>query len=308
MPRRNSTVEIVDGKVVFSQEIIDYFESLRNEKTSEWIDKYFNALRDENNLNAKKYNCHHIRPCFSFKDETHNTREETEPLANKIKENLIKLSIYNHIKAHYFLWKIYNNIDSKVAFQKMCGQHRYINNITEKELNEISILQENCAKENQTEEDVKLAIKEWSKTEKGKVSIKKSQEKYSNSEHGKQTRKKYRESEKGKASIKKSQEKYSNSEHGKQKRKESIKKYCESEHGKQKRKEYAQSENGKRSRKKAQNKYNKSEKGKKYHRNYNNRLCYDPKKENYCTYCALTSRKRKNKELYKDVILKNCIV
>ena len=247
-------------------------------KTSEWIDKYFNALRDENNLNAKKYNCHHIRPCFSFKDETHNTREETEPLANKIKENLIKLSIYNHIKAHYFLWKIYNNIDSKVAFQKMCGQHRYINNITEKELNEISILQENCAKENQTDEDVKLAIKEWSKTEKGKASIKKSQEKYSNSEHGKR-------------SIK-----------------ESIKKYCESEHGKQKRKEYAQSENGKRSSKKAQNKYNKSEKGKKYHRNYNNRLCYDPKKENYCTYCALESRKRKNKELYKDVILKNCIV
>ena len=278
MPRRNSTVKIENGKVVFLQEIIDYFESLRNEENSEWIDKYFNALRDENNLNAKKYNCHPIRPCFSFKDETHNTREETEPLANKIKENLIKLSIYNHIKAHYFLWKIYNNIDSKVAFQKMCGQHRYINNITEKELNEISILQENCAKENQTEEDVKLAIKEWSKTEKGKVSIKKSQEKYSNSEHGKR-------------SIK-----------------ESIKKYCESEHGKQKRKEYAQSENGKRSRKKAQNKYNKSEKGKKYHRNYNNRLCYDPKKENYCTYCALTSRKRKNKELYKDVILKNCIV
>lgn len=50
------------------------------------------------------------------------------------------------------------------------------------------------------------------------------------------------------------------------------------------------------------------EKGKKYHRNYDNRLCYDPKKENYCTYCALESRKRKNKELYKDVILKNCIV
>lgn len=278
MSKKNSTVKIENGKVVFSQEIIDYFENLRTVENSEWIDEYFKILNDENNLSSEKYRIHHIRPCFSFKDETHNTREETEPLANKIKENLIKLSIYNHIKAHYFLWKIYNNIDSKVAFQKMCGQHRYINNITEKELNEISILQENCAKENQTEEDVKLAIKEWSKTEKGKTSIKKSQEKYSNSEHGKR-------------SIK-----------------ESIKKYCESEHGKQKRKEYAQSENGKRSRKKAQNKYNKSEKGKKYHRNYDNRLCYDPKKENYCTYCALKSRKRKNKELYKDVILKNCIV
>ena len=72
-------------------------------KTSEQIDKYFNALRDESNLSAKKYNTHHIKPCFTFKDKTHSSREETEPLANKMKENLIKVSIYNHIKAHYFL-------------------------------------------------------------------------------------------------------------------------------------------------------------------------------------------------------------
>ena len=105
MPKRNSTVKIVEGKVVLSQEIIDYFGSLRNGKTSEQIDKYFNALRDESNLSAKKYNTHHIKPCFTFKDKTHSSREETEPLANKMKENLIKVSIYNHIKAHYFLWK-----------------------------------------------------------------------------------------------------------------------------------------------------------------------------------------------------------
>ena len=54
MPRRNSTIKIVDGKVVFSQEIIDYFENLRTIENSEWIDKYFNALRDESNLGAKK--------------------------------------------------------------------------------------------------------------------------------------------------------------------------------------------------------------------------------------------------------------
>ena len=39
-----------------------------------------------------------------------------------------------------------------------------------------------------------------------------------------------------------------------------------------------------------------------------NRQCYDPKKENYCTYSALKSRKRRNKELYKDVILTDCII
>lgn len=32
MAKRNSTVKIENGKVIFSQEIIDYFESLRNEK------------------------------------------------------------------------------------------------------------------------------------------------------------------------------------------------------------------------------------------------------------------------------------
>lgn len=54
MSRRNSTVKIENGKVVFSQEIIDYFENLRNEKNSEWIDKYFEVLSDSSNLNAKK--------------------------------------------------------------------------------------------------------------------------------------------------------------------------------------------------------------------------------------------------------------
>ena len=52
MPRRNSTTEIKNGKVVFSKEILEYFESIRNEKNSEWIDKYFEYLSDE-----KKFNC-----------------------------------------------------------------------------------------------------------------------------------------------------------------------------------------------------------------------------------------------------------
>ena len=69
MPRRNSTTEIIDGKVVFSKEVLSYFESIRTEENSAWIDKYFEYLSDKENLTAEKYNIHHIRPCFSFKDE-----------------------------------------------------------------------------------------------------------------------------------------------------------------------------------------------------------------------------------------------
>ena len=64
-------------------------------------------------MSAKKYNTHHIKPCFTFKDKEHKNRKETEPLANKFNENTIKLSIYNHILAHYYLWRIYDNQDSK---------------------------------------------------------------------------------------------------------------------------------------------------------------------------------------------------
>ncbi len=114
MPRRNSTVEIVDGKVVFSQEVLSYFESIRTEENSVWIDKYFEYLGDESNLSAIKYNLHHIRPCCSFKDNEHKNRKETLPLGDKFKGNIIKLSIYNHLLAHYCLWKIYDNWDSEL--------------------------------------------------------------------------------------------------------------------------------------------------------------------------------------------------
>ena len=106
----NSTVEIKDNKVLFSKEILEYFEDLRNEETSEWIDKYFDILSDENNLTVEKYNIHHIRPCCTFKDKEHKNRKQTQKLADKFNGNLIKLSIYNHFFAHYYLWKIFNSL------------------------------------------------------------------------------------------------------------------------------------------------------------------------------------------------------
>ena len=118
MPRRNSTVEIVDGKVVFSEEVLSYFDNLRTEENSAWIDGYFDVLMKEENKTAEKFNMHHIRPCCTFKDETHKNRTQTKPLADKFNGNLIKLSIYNHFFAHYYLWKIFNNQDLKSAFSK----------------------------------------------------------------------------------------------------------------------------------------------------------------------------------------------
>ena len=161
MPRRNSTVEIVDGKVVFSKEVLSYFESIRTEENGAWVDKYFEYLSDESNLSAEKYNIHHIRPCFSFKDENHKNRKQTKPLADEFNGNLIKLSIYNHILAHRCLWKIFNNFDSKSSFQRMCGQNIFINKLTEDEFKKIAKLREECAKENRTDEEKKEYYKQW---------------------------------------------------------------------------------------------------------------------------------------------------
>ena len=120
MAIRKPNVKIENGKVSFSQEILDYFKNIRTEENSEWINKYFEVLSDPSNFNAEKYNIHHIRPCFTFKDEIHKTRTETEPLANTMKENKIKISVYNHILAHYYLWKIFNDWDSKNAIRYVC--------------------------------------------------------------------------------------------------------------------------------------------------------------------------------------------
>ena len=174
MPRRNSTVEIKDGKVVFSKEVLSYFESIRTEENSAWIDKYFEYLSDEENLTAEKYNGHHIIPCFTFKDETHRTRKETEPFADKVEGNVIELSIYNHLLAHYCLWKIYDNRDSKNTMQRMCGEEKYIDTLTEQELKEIAILKEECAKKNLTEEERKkkkyARVKKYKNSHKQQVS------------------------------------------------------------------------------------------------------------------------------------------
>ena len=268
MPKRYSTVEIVDGKVVFSKEVLSYFESIRNEENSEWIDKYFEYLSDDSNLTATKYNLHHIRPCCTFKDEEHKNRKETLPLGNKFKGNIIKLSVYNHLLAHYCLWKIYGNWDSKNSIQKMCGQKKYIGDLSEDELKEIAKLQEECAKENQTEEEKKEYYKEWYEENKDKVL------EYVN---------KWIENNQDRVKKNKDNWYQRNKDDILKERKGNRPKYLEKERN-----------------------YRRTHRDKVLERN--NRPCKDPIYHDVCTWCALKHRISRNKELYGDTKLSDCLV
>lgn len=269
MAKRNSTVEIVDGKVVFSTEILSYFESIRNEENGVWIDKYFERLSDESNLVATKYNLHHIRPCCTFKDEEHKNRKETQPLGDAFKGNIIKISVYNHLLAHYCLWKIYDDWDSKNAIQKMCGQKKYIGDLTEDELTEIAKLKEECAKENRTEEEKKNYRKEY----------------YWNDREG-AIQRVNEWTEKNQDRVKK------NKDNWYQRNKEKI-----SQKNKENREELRIKERERR------------HKNKERIAELDARPCRDPIRENeICTWNALRKRKHGNKELYKNVILPNCLI
>ena len=282
MPRRNSTVEIKDGKVVFSKEVLSYFESIRNEENSKWIDKYFEYLNDEENLSAEKYNGHHIIPCFTFKDETHRTRKETEPLADKVEGNIIKLSIYNHILAHYCLWKIFDNYNSKHAIQYTIGKDKEINDLSENQIKEIARIREECAEKNQTEEEMKEKQKEYRMSERGKESQRKRSAKYNNThkELVSKRKKKYRETHKEERSQYWS-EYYKNN---KEQVDKTHKKYRD-EH------------------KEDYQKYNHE-----YSEKYFKQVCYDPIKNDYPTLGALRGRIYNHKELYKNIIPTECII
>lgn len=85
------------NKKILLENVLNLIYGWKNKKNSKWIKKYINILSDSSNENAKKFEKHHIIPCFSFKDETHKNRSQTEPLANKIEDNLIKLSYHRSL-------------------------------------------------------------------------------------------------------------------------------------------------------------------------------------------------------------------
>ena len=344
MSTNNSNITVKNNQVQFSKEVLEYFKSIETKKNKEWIDKYFGVLSNVSNLTAEKYNKHHIRPVFTFKDKEHKNRRETKPLGDEFNGNLIKLSIYNHLFAHYYLWKIFNDRDSKEAFQRMCGQGKYIDNLTEKELKEIAKLKEDCAKKNQTKEN-KL---EYNKN-------------YNKSDKRKKVSKNYYEHHKNEKSYINSQEKYYNSEKAKRKRKElnkrryfdpktenyysyksivwRLKQFLELYEGmsvsdfrciSKDDKEYKEWERNKKEKSienkkkwkenyKIKNREKKNKQAKERHsknrehdlelkRKCRARPCYDPIKKNFCTYGQLENRKKKHKEEYKNIILKDCLI
>lgn len=271
MAIRKPNVKIENGKVVFSKEILDYFESIRSEENSEWINKYFDVLSDPSNFNAEKFNIHHIKPCFTFKDENHKIRKETELLANAMKENKIKISIYNHVLAHYYLWKIFNNWDSKNAIRYVC-QNKNIEFLNEKEIKEIAEIKENYTKSNQTKEEKDKSDKRYRDSHKKEMS-----------EYGKKRRK-----EKGEE-LKQQGKKY------REEHKEDIAKYRE-EH-KEEHKAYMQE----------YRKNNKEELAKTKH-DWDMRNCKDPIKNDNCSFCALKKRIQNHLELYKNINADDCII
>ena len=298
MANRNSTVEIKDGKVVFSQEIINYFENLRNEENSEWIDKYFEYLSCEENLNATKYETHHIIPAFLFSDENHKNRKETEPLADMIYGNKIKLSYENHVMVHYFLWKIFpNDENARRPVYLMLGKID-IRNVTENQAKEFAKIQEECKKENWTKEDKKRYMEKWEKEHEEERKLYWEGRKEITKERAKEW------ARKNKDKKNKSNKKWKNSNKEKVKAyndnyKETHKEECKKS-GKKYREEH----------KERIREYNLQYK--KEHSDeiadYNNQLCFDPINNDNCRLATLYTRKSKHKEKYQNINPKNCII
>ena len=392
MSNENNSIKFIDGKVLFSKEIIEYFESIRTEENSEWIDKYFEVLNDESNLNAVKFNMHHIRPCFTFKNKNHRNRKETQKLGDAFNGNIIKLSLYNHLLAHYYLWKIYNEWNSKKAIQQMSFQKKYTNDLSEDEIKIIAKFREDCAKENQTREELKEYGKQWyennkeRKLKKNKEWIENNYERYlqkrkewelKNKDKRKQQIHNYYENNKEKIAKLAKERNEQNKEYLKKYREEYYKtnkeeinrkvreKYKENKDKiSKKHKEYREN-NKKLLSKKAKERYKNNkelmlkqhkewyknnkekvsktgkryyetnkkeilikqkirynankeklaklraeyaEEKRKYTKEYNSQLCFDPIKKEYINLGVLVGRKRRNKELYKDINPKDYIV
>ena len=184
MSIKKNMIKIENSKVVFSKEILEYFESLRNEETNKWIDKYIEVLSDTSNFNAPKYNIHHIKPVFTFKTKELNTRRKAEKVANQLCGNRIKLSIYNHILAHFYLWKIYDNHETKIPLNYLFKTSKTIDELTEEELKETAKLIEEFSKTNKSRKEYYEEHKEEHKERSKKYNE-------NNKEHLKQKRREY---------------------------------------------------------------------------------------------------------------------
>lgn len=263
----------------FSFEVLEYFDSIATNENYEWIEKYFDVLMRKENKIAKKFNDHHIRPAFTFRDDNHKNRKETKSLANEVNGNIIRLSVQNHIKAHNYLRFIFKNTIyegyARSAIYIICKK-RNVENFTESEIEEIAKIIEECSKENKTDEERKQRNKEWYNKnrdkllEQGRKRAELNKEKLS--ANGKRW---YRENKERHKAWQKEWE-----ENHKEERKEYFHEWRENN-----RDDIRKNENER-----------------------NARMCIDPTDGTKCLYGTLRSRKVRNKEKYKDVIPSQCII
>ena len=289
MSKTNSTVKIKNRKVILSDEISKIIESWRREENCEWVDKYMNVLFDNSNNNSK-FEIHHIIPAFLFKDENNKSRKEWLIFANEIKNNKIKLSITNHIMAHYYLWKIFQTDISRRPIYLLLGKIK-LENFTEDEIKEFAKIQEDCSKENRTKEDIKEYNKNYNNSHKKEISKNKKQYYLENKDSILELRHTIyiEDRDKKKEYNKKYYKENKNeiSEQHKDYRKRTI--------DRAKQRDKLRYENNK-------------EKILEQNREHRKIPCFDPIRQDNCTYSALYQRKRKNVELYKDVNLLDCII
>lgn len=263
----------------FSFEVLDYFDSICTDENYKWIVKYFNVLMKKENKTAEKFNDHHIRPAFTFRDDNHKNRKETKSLANEVNGNIIRLSVQNHIKAHNYLRFIFKNTIYegyvRSAIYIICKK-RNVENFTESEIEEIAKIIEECSKENKTDEERKQRNKEWYNKNRDKLL-----------EQGRKRAELNKEklSANGKRWYRENKERH-----------KAWQKEWEENH-KEERKEYFHEwrENNRDDIRKNENKRNA-------------RMCIDPTDGTKCLYGTLRSRKVRNKEKYKNVIPSQCII
>ena len=288
---REKFTENLNYSQFFSFEVLNYFDSISTDENYEWIVKYFDVITKDENKTSKKYNQHHIRPCCTFKDENHKNRSQTQELGDAFNGNIIKLSVYNHLFAHYYLWKIFNNKDLRTAFQRMCGEGKYIDNLTEDEIRKIAKLNEECANENKTEEEYKEYRKQWYENNK--------------EEHSKKAKERY---EKDKENILKQHKEWK--ENNKEKLKEDGKLYREKNKDREsKRTKQWYEDNKEKVLARCKERYeNNKEKISEQRKERNQKLCEDPIKGDRCKYSTLNARKYSHLDLYVGVIASKCII
>lgn len=329
MSTNDSNITVKNNQVQFSKEVLEYFKSIETKENKEWINKYFGVLSNVSNLTAEKYNKHHIRPVFTFKDKEHKNRRQTEKLGNEFNGNIIKVSIYNHLFAHFYLWKIFNNQDSKIAFQRMCGQGKYIDNLTEDELKEVAKLKEECSERNQTKEELLKRIYRYNHSkdrverirERNKIRyldpvikdyvcrqimlkrMRLNKEKYLNIN--------VKDLKITIINSKEYNETMINFKLQKQKL-QKLNKNESTKNWKNKNKEYIKNYTQNYRKKNKENILNMNRKYQKLHfdklKQYKKRPCFDFIKQEYCIYETLKLRKTKNKNLYKNIVLKDWVL